>query len=176
MAVDWKKIVPILGTAAPILGNLLGGPAGAAAGALVASALGVGGTPDEVATALKTDPEAAVKLKQLEVTRQVELEGLMLEAEKARIAAETAAIVAINATMQAEARSEHWPSYSWRPFNGFIVGTMAFGCYFVLPLLDIKPPVVPTEVWMMFGAILGVASWFRGKAQADPNVPTINRG
>ena len=24
--------------------------------------------------------------------------------------------------------------------------------------------------------ILGIASWFRGKAQADPNVPTVNRG
>jgi hypothetical protein len=24
--------------------------------------------------------------------------------------------------------------------------------------------------------ILGIASWFRGKAQADPGVPTVNRG
>jgi hypothetical protein len=24
--------------------------------------------------------------------------------------------------------------------------------------------------------ILGIASWFRGKMQADPSVPTVNRG
>lgn len=160
---DWKKIVPILGSAAPILGTLLGGPAGAAVGALVASALGVGGTPDEVATALKTDPDAAVKLKQLEVTRQVELEGLLVEAEKARLAAETAAIVAVNATMQAETTAEHWPSYTWRPFVGFVFGVMFLGVYFVLPLAKIPVPVVPTEAWMAIGAVLGVASWFRGK-------------
>ena len=37
--------------------------------------------------------------------------------------------------------------------------------YFVLPLVHIPAPSIPTEVWLMFGGILGVASWFRGKAQ-----------
>ena len=35
---------------------------------------------------------------------------------------------------------------------------------------------VPDTVWLMLGGILGVASYFRGKAQADPNIPTDNRG
>jgi hypothetical protein len=176
MDIDWKKVAPILGTIAPVLGTLVGGPAGGAVGALVASALGVGGTPDEVAAAIKTDPEAAVKLKQLEVTRQVELQGLLVQAESARLAAETAAVVAVNATMQAETTAEHWPSYAWRPFVGFVFGTMFLGVYFVLPLAGIPVPVVPTEAWMAIGAVLGVASWFRGKAQADPNNSMSNRG
>ncbi|PMY13752.1 hypothetical protein C1X42_32665, partial [Pseudomonas sp. FW305-BF8] len=71
----------------------------------------------------------------------------------------------VNDTMQAETKGEHWPTYTWRPFNGFVVGIMAFGCYFVLPLCKLPVPSIPTEVWLMFGGILGVASWFRGKAQ-----------
>ena len=37
---EWKDVANVVGKAAPILGTLLGGPAGAAVGALVASALG----------------------------------------------------------------------------------------------------------------------------------------
>lgn len=34
--------------------------------------------------------------------------------------------IAVNQTMQAEAKSEHWPQYSWRPAWGFI-SAIAFG-------------------------------------------------
>ena len=87
-----------------------------------------------------------------------------------------AAIQAVNSTMQAEAAAEHWPTYSWRPYCGFVFGTMFLGVYFVLPLCKIAVPVVPTEAWLAMGAVLGVASWYRGKMQADPAVPTVNRG
>jgi hypothetical protein len=78
--------------------------------------------------------------------------------------------------MQAEAAAEHWPTYSWRPFCGFVFGAMFLGVYFVLPLAKLPVPVVPTEAWAAMGAVLGVASWFRGKMQADPTIPTVNRG
>jgi hypothetical protein len=173
---EWKDVANVVGKAAPILGTLLGGPAGAAVGALVASALGSGNTPDEVSQALVSNPEAAVKLKEIESRRQVDLQTLVVQAEGNRLTADTAAIQAVNATMQAEASAEHWPTYSWRPFCGFVFGTMFLGVYFVLPLLKMPVPAVPTEAWLAIGGVLGVASWFRGKAQADPNVPTVNRG
>ena len=70
---------------------------------------------------------------------------------------------------------DHWPTYSWRPFIGF-----SFGLYvnslWLLPLLKIAPFVMPAEVVVAVGGILGVASFFRGKMQADPNVSTDNRG
>lgn len=87
---EWKDIASTVGKAAPILGTLLGGPAGAAVGALVASALGTGGTPDEVAQALHTSPEAAVKLRQIEADRTVRLQELMTDQAKAEIQAATA--------------------------------------------------------------------------------------
>lgn len=173
---EWKDISKLVGTAAPILGTLLGGPAGMAIGSIVASGLGVGNTPDEVSQALAVNPDAAVKLKQIEATRQTELQALVVQAEANRLAADTAAIQAVNTTMQIEAKSEHWPTYSWRPFCGFVFGTMFLGVYFVLPLSHLPVPVVPTEAWLAIGGVLGVASYFRGKAQADPSIPTDGRG
>lgn len=173
---NWSDIAKTVGGYAPLLGTLLGGPAGTAIGTMIASGLGVGATPDEVSQALSVNPEAAVRLKEIESKRQVELQGLVVQAEQNRLAAETSAILSVNATMQSEAKSDHWPTYSWRPFVGFVFGVMFLGVYFVLPLAKLPVPTVPTEAWMAIGAVLGVASWFRGKAQADPSVPTDNRG
>ena len=173
---EWKDIAKMVGGAAPILGTLIGGPAGAAIGAMVASGLGVGNTPDEVSQALTINPDAAVKLKQIEATRQTELQTLLVKSEENRLAADTAAIQAVNATMQVEAKADNWPTYSWRPFCGFVFGIMFLGVYFVLPLAHLPVPVVPTEAWLAIGGVLGVASYFRGKAQADPGIATDSRG
>jgi hypothetical protein len=166
MGLTWKEIAGVVGNAAPILGTLVGGPAGGAIGAMIASGLGCGNTPDDVKTALATNPDAAVKLAQIEKDRQVELQQLVMQSEQNRLANETAQIVAVNTTMQAEDKAEHWPTYSWRPFVGFVFGIMFGGVYFVLPLAHLPVPVVPTEAWMAIGGVLGVASFFRGKAQA----------
>lgn len=176
---DWKEIAALVGKSAPILGTLLTGPAGAAVavGGMIASALGTGNTPDEVAVALTSNPDAAVKLKEIEKQRQVELQALAVQHAANELSADTARIQAVNSTMQAEAAAEHWPTYSWRPFCGFVFGVTFFGVYFVLPLMKLPVPAVPFEAWAALGAILGVASWFRGKAQADPTNPIpANKG
>ncbi len=173
---DWKDIATkVAQVGAPILGTLVGGPAGAAVGTMIASALGAEPTPEAVAVAL-ANPDAAVKLREVEARRQVELHGLLVQAEAHRLAAESAQIASVNATMQAEAQSSHWPTYTWRPYCGFVFGTTFFGVYFVLPLLKLPVPAVPFEAWASLGAILGVASWFRGKAQADPTNPMPIKG
>jgi hypothetical protein len=173
---DWRDLGHKLADFAPLLGTLVGGPAGPAVGALIASTLGTRPNPDDVAQALVTSPDAAIKLRELEVQQRVQLQQLAVTAESNRLAADTAALQAVNATMQAEAKADHWPTYSWRPFCGFVFGTMVFGVYFVLPLAHIAPPAVPPEAWLAMGAVLGVASYFRGKMQADPAIPTDNRG
>lgn len=190
---QWKDLAADVGKAAPLLGALIGGPAGGAIGAVVASALGVGSSPDEVSQALATNPDAAVKLKQIESTRQVDLQGLIVQAEANRLVAETASTQAVNATMQSEAKSDHWPTYSWRPFIGFCVGvnTLAASLLVLAVFVPVMfgnaqaaaaMPQLPTVLGALAAIsatvlpILGIASWFRGKAQADPNVPTDMRG
>jgi hypothetical protein len=189
---DWKSLAKDVGAVAPLLGTLLAGPSGAAAGGLVASALGCGSSPDDVAQALG-NPEAVSKLRQIEATRQIELQRLVVSAEGQRLAAETSAIQAVNATMQAEAKADHWPTYSWRPAIGFCVGfntavasVLVLIVFAAVVLGSPQAAAAVAQLPAVLGAlaainatvlpILGIASWFRGKAQADPGIATDNRG
>ena len=173
---DWKDVAGIVGKFAPLAGTLIGGPAGAALGALVSAALGVENTPDAIHAAIATDPTAALKLAQFESDNNIKLQAMMFAHADNLVAADTQAVLAVNATMQVEAKSDHWPTYGWRPFCGFVFGIMFLGVYFVLPLARVPVPEVPTEAWLAMGGVLGVASFFRGKAQADPRVGTDGRG
>jgi len=82
---DWGKVVSTISGAAPLLGSLFG-PAGTAVGTiasagikLVASALGVEPTQDAIADAIATDPAAALKLKEFEMTNMLELQKLTIQ-------------------------------------------------------------------------------------------------
>lgn len=85
---DWKDIASKVGTVAPILGTLLGGPAGAAVGGLVASALGTGANPGEVAAAMTGNSDAIVKLRELETQQQTRFQELLADQAKATLQAE----------------------------------------------------------------------------------------
>lgn len=192
----WKDVAATVGQYAPMLGAILGGPIGAAvtvAGSIAATALGVPNDADAVAKALSLDPAAAVKLAQIEADKRVQLEGLASDVAKAELAAIVANASDINATMRAEAAAEHWPSYSWRPFIGFCVGfNTAAASVIVLavfvPMMfgNANAAGAVASLPLVIGAlagisgvvmpILGIASWYRGKMQADPSVPTINKG
>lgn len=84
---NWSDVGNIVGRAAPIVGTLLGGPAGAAVGALVASALNVPSDPDSVSVALAGNPEAMVRVQELQLNARVELEKLAVQAETIRLQA-----------------------------------------------------------------------------------------
>lgn len=184
---DWKDIAGAVGKAAPILGTLLGGPAGAAIGGIVASALGTEATPDAVSQALTVNPEAAVKLREVEATQRVKLQELAVTHAAAQLQAATQNAGDINKTMQAEAAAEHWPSYSWRPAIGFAVAldlmlgslvvAVAYGGVMFgganADVLTYLPAALAalTGLVAVASPILGIASWHRGKRQANPNIP-----
>ena len=84
---DWKSLGKEVASAAPILGGVLGGPGGAAAGTLIASLFGVkADDPDAMSAAIKADPMAAVKLRELELNHQIQLEGLLLQGRQQELA------------------------------------------------------------------------------------------
>lgn len=87
---NWSDIGNMVGKAAPIVGTLLGGPAGAAVGALVASALNVPSDPDSVNAALASNPEALARVQELQINARVQLEQLAVTAENNRLQAEAA--------------------------------------------------------------------------------------
>jgi len=82
---NWKDIASIVGKAAPVIGTLLGGPAGTAVGALVAGALGTDNTPDAVSAALAGNPDALVKVQELQTNAHVQLQQLVVTAEQNRL-------------------------------------------------------------------------------------------
>ncbi len=167
---DWLKLL------APTAATLLGGPLAGMAVKFLADKVGAPeGTADAVTSAIQgmsETPEGRIKLAAIdaELKEHAIDAGVHLEDLQAQT------IAAVNTTIQAETKAEHWPSYSWRPFCGFVFGAMFLGVYFILPLAKLPVPVVPLEAWAAMGSVLGVASWFRGKAQADPNNPMTNKG
>jgi hypothetical protein len=190
---DWKDIAVAVGKAAPLLGTLLGGPAGAAAavGGMIASALGTGASPEEVRQALATSPEAIVKLREIEATRQARLQELATDQAKAELAAAAQNAGDVNRTMRAESESEHWPTYSWRPAIGFAVALAVllavltvFGAYGAAIIWDRSEglahlPGVLAAIAGIIGVVspvLGIASWFRGRKQTNLAVPSAHRG
>jgi len=186
---NWKDIAGKVGQFAPMLGAILGGPVGAAvtvAGSIASVALGVDNTPDAVAKALAIDPQAAVKLAQIEADKYVALESLATEVARAELAAATQNASDINATMQAEARSEHWVQFAWRPSIGFAVAfaialsvLTVFAAYgaalFAERVEGLQHlPGILAAIMGIIGVaspILGIASWFRGKKQVNESGP-----
>ncbi len=119
---------------------------------------------DSALSALKTSPDLVFKYREAMMNQELEFQRLAI-----------ANASDINKTMIAETQSEHWPSFSWRPFIGFSFG-FYLNAQWLLPLFKVPAPTVDAQLMLVVGSILGVASWFRGKMQADPQIPTSNKG
>ena len=91
---EWKDLAGVVGKFAPLAGTLIGGPAGAAIGSLIAATLGAEVTPDAIHAAIASDPQAALKLAQWEGDNKVKLQAMMYSHADNIIAADTAAIQA----------------------------------------------------------------------------------
>ena len=67
----WDKIKELIGDSAPVVGGLLGGPAGAAVGGLISKALGVENSASAIEAELVNNPDAFLKLKELEMSKEI---------------------------------------------------------------------------------------------------------
>jgi len=181
---NWKDAgTALVKQGLPLLGTILGGPAGAALGsgvaALVSSALGFTGelSPDDLIASIG-NPESVVALKQVEADHKLELQRLIVHSEELKLAAETQRIVAVNQTMQAESKSEHWAQWGWRPAWGFISAAAflvvtIFVCVLAYRAIVEKDAnaigMIPlligafTALFGVPGAILGITAWGRNK-------------
>lgn len=182
----------IIKAALPWIGTALGGPLGGAAASFVGDKLGIpsatvdtiksvlgGMSPEKLAELKQADNDFQLKMTQLGYDQLYRLEALETQAEQA-------GATDINKTMQLEASSEHWPTYTWRPAIGLAVAfnllsssLVVFVAYMFKPsLVSQLPGMLTAQAGLNAVAmpILGIASYFRGKAQADPAVQTIPVG
>lgn len=110
---------------------------------------------------------AAVGAFKADPTKVVELQAQL---EQASMTFQASVIASVNATMQAESKSEHWMQWSWRPFFGFTGAAVIINNYILLPYCSpfgIVPIVVPETVWLTIMAVMGVAAWTRGQCQIE---------
>ena len=76
---DWKELGSTVAKSAPARGAALGGPAGAAVGGRIAAACGAERSAQAVANAVAGDPEATVKLREVELRHAEVLAELMAQ-------------------------------------------------------------------------------------------------
>jgi hypothetical protein len=158
-----------------IIGSLLGDKAESVAGDVLDIAKSLTGVsdPDVAVDMLGKNPELALQFKQS-----------VMDYQLAMAREDTDRLKAVNATMVAESKSEHWMQYSWRPFNGFLFGITLFMNY-VFPnianmFIDTQTnyfvaQTIPSEVLMSWAAVLGVTAWHRGvqkRVESAENVLT----
>lgn len=191
-------LIPIamaLAQFAPMIAGWLGGSkAESVAGKVVGIAQAVTGqsAPDAALAAIQADPNLSMQFQKAVLDQQAQLAQIAADVEKAELAADTADAQAVNQTMQVEARADHWPTYSWRPFVGFCFGLLAVlagltvvGAYVGVMAARVNPAVLgyipgmlgaEAAVMGTMAPVLGIASYFRGKMQANPATQTDNRG
>ena len=166
---DWGELGrAVAKIGAPLLGTVLGGPAGGAIGTVVGNMLGADDPEDpaSINAAIQANPEAATKLIEFQMQQRARLQELALAKAVAESEERISQIREVNATMRAEAKSEHWPQYSWRPFNGFMFPLSVMAVYVLLPLLDKAVPAVPQWIWILWCSVLGVATMGRNRQKA----------
>ena len=168
---DWKTVGSKVSKVAPIIGTLLGGPLGGAAGTLVsliASEFGLNPeetTPEKVDQIITQNPEALLKFREMEMANKVELQKILLEETRAYLAD------------RADARGRQVGSEKAtgkRDYNLYLLAWTVITGFFLLcvALMRVTIPEGQNEVvFMLFGALAAgfgnVLQYFFGSSKGS---------
>src|SRR3990167_1156539 len=111
--------------------------------------------------------KVAVGAFKADPTKLVELEANITAAA---MQYQATVISAVNATMQAEAKSEHWAQWAWRPTIGFTFAAVILNNYVLYAYFARYGMVqieIPGNVWEAMLVILGAAALTRGWQKAE---------
>lgn len=169
----WDSIKNIIGKSAPLVGSLIGGPAGGAVGSLIANAIGTDNDPIAIETALSSDPNLLLKVKQLEYDYKTELQKMAIEAQNVELKAEAQRLADVQ-----DARAKHKDSKMPATLT-FILSAMValmFGALFFEP-----PSSDYSQVLIMItGTVMGafgttVAYWVGSSRGSADKARQINQ-
>ncbi|MFL9920499.1 hypothetical protein PQR75_35000 [Paraburkholderia fungorum] len=149
---DWSKVASSIGSTAPLLAGLIGGPIGlgvTAAAAIISHTLGTPNDPQAIETALN-DPTALDKLRQAEGANAVQLQQLVVAAAQAHLAYETD-MARIQAGDRADARAMGIANKDWVPKALAMVVTCGF--FGILLLMALKE--LPHENRDLVNVVIG---------------------
>lgn len=171
---DWSKVVNLVKTSAPLLGTVIGGPAGTVVGglaggaiSLIAQAFGIEDVenPDKIYEAIRADPEAAIKLREIELSNKVELQRLALQLDQAYL----------QDTQNARQRQiEVEKTTGKKDINLYVLAWIVITGFFALTctLTFVKLPNDSTGViFLLFGALVAgftqVINYFFGSSKSS---------
>ncbi|REE22832.1 MULTISPECIES: hypothetical protein [unclassified Paraburkholderia] len=135
---DWSKVASNIGSSAPLLAGLVGGPIGvgvSAAAAIISHALGTPSDPGVVELALN-DPGALEKVRQAESANSLQLQQLMVTAAQASLAHESD-MARIQAADRADARAMGISNKDWVP--KVLAMAVTAGFFGILLLMAFQP-------------------------------------
>ena len=165
---DWKQVGnAAISVGAPLLGGALFGPAGAAVGSIIAGKFGVSpeSTPEQVLTAINGDPDAALKLRQIETTHVERLQEL----ENERLRIETADVQS--------ARNVH--QHHWMPsvltLSLMVMFACAFNALLFMVLPDGNRDMVNFMLGQLSGWLSGAVVYWVGSTRASANKDSLIR-
>lgn len=173
----WDSIKNLIGQSAPLVGSLIGGPAGGAVGSLIANAIGTNNDAQAIEAALTNNPSLLVKVKELEFNHKAELQKLAIDAKSIELKAEAQRLADVQ-----DARSKH--KHSRMPATlTFILSFMVVGMFAALFL---EPPQSEFNqvLIMITGTVMGafgttVAYWVgssRGSADKAKQIQLLGSG
>ena len=165
---DWKGVGnAVIKAGAPLLGGALFGPAGSVIASIISGKFGVSpdATPDQVLTAIKGDPDAALKLRQIETTHVERLQEL----ENERLRIETADVQS--------ARNVH--QHHWMPsvltLSLMVMFACAFNALLFMVLPDGNRDMVNFMLGQLSGWLSGAVVYWVGSTRASANKDSLIR-
>ncbi|HAS6052205.1 TPA: hypothetical protein I7122_05565 [Vibrio vulnificus] len=117
----WDKVKSLIEGAAPLVSSLIGGPVGSSVGVLIADALGVGHSPEAIEAELIRNPDALVKIKQMESEERVRLRELSYQQAELESAERKLVVTEQTKVILAELASDDTYVRRWRPTFGYAV-------------------------------------------------------
>lgn len=167
-----SKFVKDIGGTAPLLGRVLGGPAGEAAMTIIGSVLGVPAKEDDIAKALTSDPDAYVKLKQAEMDNKVQLQALVLQSESAYLADVQNARSRELGIVQATKTKDTFLYYlaGFQSFGFFALAALVLALIFFSEIKNVDPNMIlliGTLFGFLGGGYQGVINYFFGSSKSS---------
>lgn len=145
----------------------VGGRIGEELGGMVASALGVEATPEAVSDAIKNDPDALVKIRELEVRDSESIRNLKYKL--AELEVESDRVEMQDRDSAREAHKDHWmPSVLT-----FILAAMVTGIVIALiyvPIADGSREILYILVGQVISSFSGAVAYWLGMARASGNI------
>lgn len=136
---NWSELGKSIANYAPLLGSALG-PIGSGVGALIASEFGTENTPEAISNFMVGNPEAKVKLREIELSHKAELQKLAVENTRIELAD------------KANARSAHKQSFMPAVLSVVLTALIAV---IVSMLFWIDVPAGSREVmFMLLGVVI----------------------